>query len=751
MNRSKYSFHQPGFSLMEVLIGIAIFVIGMLALASMQGALTRTTAEAKVRTEAINIAEETIEAQRGFVQMVTTSGTFAYQDIADGTTTFTRNNVSYTVTQDVTDHYYDLLNDVFTTTAPTGVITPDYKTVAVTVAWADDRNFVINEGNEQSSTSLGGGQIQVTATIAKVSVAASGKLFEETDAILGAPAVAYNPGQRPDIISLSLGDNKFKESLLPEPDVIRLDELVETRFDVITYSQTDAGAIFLRREEFIAVACDCALKAPPGNADSAGRRPVIWAGDEYVRGQFVDKPYGISTNPQQSQFCGECCRDHHDGGYSDVDHADTAVNKVAPFKASGEYNDVAPFTGDHKHYGRLSTGALVEATSVDAPYVEACRLVRQNGFFRVTQDFRQEDLNVFPKDFLDDSAEIGVYSGYATGAASAYAANSYPDYEENPPCIGESGCVATPPMQPAYDGPIATDANGLPTQMPSWTTLPLGSDTTQQLRSRGLYIDYLSYDLRQVLLNCVPGTNEADDSACSNGDVVLDKTGSVNPLELIPFFDVQMTYLNRWNESPIAVPVEATNEALADHNTHSRGVISKSVDGAISTVMAKGHRGNLGFTDTQSIDDTFDSFQSITEMMVWTGGGTADPGTDRRVGGGLTETIPGITSSVIEVEGQNGVYCDRTPAGFLCVIPPTVANGRLKVYGYGKDNTNRYACMSPDLLAMNSQVINGTNAHIVYELNTAADPQPEGTNFNVNIQLIPCLSGPIIIVDPITN
>ena len=43
---------QSGFSIMEVMIGIAIFAIGMLALASLQGALTRSTAEAKVRAEA---------------------------------------------------------------------------------------------------------------------------------------------------------------------------------------------------------------------------------------------------------------------------------------------------------------------------------------------------------------------------------------------------------------------------------------------------------------------------------------------------------------------------------------------------------------------------------------------------------------------------------------------------------------------------------------------------------------------------
>ncbi|NIP18804.1 MAG: hypothetical protein GWM87_12110, partial [Xanthomonadales bacterium] len=94
--------------------------------------------------------------------------------------------------------------------------------------------------------------------------------------------------------------------------MIKADELVETRFDVITYSQTDAGALFLRREEFISVSCECTLKAPPGSAESAGLRPTVWAGDEYAQGHWVNKPYGVSAlaGNQQSPFCDVCCRDH---------------------------------------------------------------------------------------------------------------------------------------------------------------------------------------------------------------------------------------------------------------------------------------------------------------------------------------------------------------------------------------------------------------------------------------------------------
>ena len=182
MNTLNRNLRQHGFSLLEVLIGIAIFTIGMLALASLQGALTRSTVEAKVRSTAVNIAEQIIETQRGFSQVSSADGVVAYNDITDITSdsplifdsTMTRDpdnpvGVIFTVTQEVTDYYYNLVGDSFTTTQPADINNSVYKTVSVSVSWNDDRNFVIDEGKE-TSDNLGGGQLVVAATISALSV-----------------------------------------------------------------------------------------------------------------------------------------------------------------------------------------------------------------------------------------------------------------------------------------------------------------------------------------------------------------------------------------------------------------------------------------------------------------------------------------------------------------------------------------------------------------------------------------------------
>ena len=50
-----------GSMLLEVVLAIAVFAFGMLALVQLQGNLTRSSADANTRTVATNIAEEVIE------------------------------------------------------------------------------------------------------------------------------------------------------------------------------------------------------------------------------------------------------------------------------------------------------------------------------------------------------------------------------------------------------------------------------------------------------------------------------------------------------------------------------------------------------------------------------------------------------------------------------------------------------------------------------------------------------------------
>ncbi len=354
---------QSGFSILEVVIGIFIFVVGMLALAALQGALSRSMADAKLRTTAINLADRMIERQRGFTQLltaVTPGQPFAYNDITTPGTdpTIVRNGVTYTIDMNVTDYYYQLATDTFTTTNTLGASSSDYKQVDVTVSWDAVQDFRAGEGEVIDADDINTGSVTLTSTIPAVITSASGRVSDESDGSDLNHEVTYQPGSNPDVVALDLGDSKFKESLLPEPDVIRNNELVQTTFDVVTYSQS-GGTTFLRREEFAAVSCECTLRA--ASSDNPARRPVIWAGDEYAAGHFVVKPYGESANNKNSSLCDSCCRDHHDGGTKQAGDSDDPYANVSVL--------LKPMTNTRAQKGRLTTSITNRTARLLQPMV----------------------------------------------------------------------------------------------------------------------------------------------------------------------------------------------------------------------------------------------------------------------------------------------------------------------------------------------------------------------------------------------
>ena len=706
---------QPtGFSLLELVIGLFIFSAGMLALASLQGQLTRSQADAAVRSVATNIAEEQIESLRGFglIDNDPDNTIPAYTDIQDRSFTVTRGNMDYTVNIQVEDYFYDLVTDRFTTSNPDDLLVSDFKETRVSVSWGDTPDFRISETQGISATDIGSGGITLTAHISSITTQGSGRSMTQqgNDSLL--PTVTYTPGNRPDIVSLQLGATRFKESTSPVPRVYRSEERVETRFDVITYSQTDAGALFLRREEFIAVSCECRLENLPVDAEQGGRLPTTWAADEYQKGELVIKPKGVSTSNQQSIFCDECCRDHHDGASVS---GDTAAALYDPFRASGDYWDSGTFEGDHKHYSRNSSGNLVLAQSPGDTYVEACRMVRVDGFMRVGQDFRQEGRNAFPENYLDETVEVSDYSNWVTTSTNLFENALSGDYESSPLTL------PAPPLAPASGG------------FPTTTTLPTSIGTqTQQLRSRGVYIDYMRDDLR-VAIDCLRSlTDSGAATDCDSDTIKFDKSSSKNVLEVIPFFDVQLTWLNRWAENPANRPVDTTNEPVLTDNVHSRGIASKTFGTGTSTVTATGHRGNLGLTDTDPVDPGFSGWLSSAQLRVSALTSDPPPTAGNMIIRGLIKSgVSGLRATDIEIESDQA-YCNRSPDGYVCEFSSASTGITLKVFNYKKQNTTLAAC-SATLIHVSS----GTDANgrgFTY-FNLSGDPPLDTTlSHDVTIQ-----------------
>ena len=683
-----------GYTLLEVLIGMVIFALGMMALAQLQGNLSKSSADSNARSVAVNIAEETIEAARTFSQITGGVGLNAFDNIVTGTSTEVRGGISYTVAREVTDYYYQAPATVngsgtFTTTKPANAANADMKMLRLTVTWGAGQSFQIDATQENAT--LGSGSITLTDMISSITSPAGGKVvLNSTTNELYGPPVDYNPGENPDIVSIQLGENRFKESTTPLPTIYNANERVETKFDVVTYSQDDQGATFLRREEFLAVACECTLQVPSAETEG-GLRPTLWNGNDYTEGEFVFKPYGESVRDNsanfQSEFCGVCCRDHHDGGTGLEDDAnDTARGQYNPFRNSTDYmtadDGAVGLVGDHKHY---NIGGVGLADSDGDTYFEACRLVRKDGFFRVAQDLRQEGLNSFPASYLDDDNEVSEYSDYVTDAVSAFEAAVVNNYESSPPNL------TTPVnMVPAVIFPGSQTTNR--------TTMD-SSNAEQQLRSRGIYVDYLSDELRTII-DCLDDGDTGP--ACG-------VEGANSALEVIPFFDVQLTWLGRWAEIPVNEPISVTNdEAIQTNNTHDRGRAELTTGSGSSDIAFTVNSGNLGLTGSDPIDPNYAAM--LEDYPLYAEAILDEPPpvvSGYIVNGTITSQVPGVKASDVEIAAFNGAQCNRTNTGFECIVPYSASNPRLTVDNYFKRNTNLLACS--DVMVVNGTEHSGSD------------------------------------------
>ena len=703
MNQGTPVNHMAGVVLLDVVLGIVIFVVGMLALAQLQGNLTRSGADANTRTVGANVAEEIIEAARAFAQVPTDplDVISSFADIVTETRTVTRGGIEYTANITVEDYYYraDLGLGSFSTEQPpdnlcngcVGIIYPDFKYMEVEVVWNSSQQFQISEG-QTTGDLLGSGSITLTDMISSIPSFSGAKVAAASgDQEYYAPDAEYTPGTRPDAASIDLGNDRFKESTTPVTEIDMKYGIVETWFDVASYQQVGSDNIFLRREEFVTVSCQCSLLAA---ASDSGRRPTVWDGAEFSEGEFVTKTYGerpdeSSLNPDQSLFCLQCCRDHHDGGSGANDQAaDPGRSLFNPFKSSSEYHTSGTFSGDHKHYSQNVLGELVVVETAGDLYLEACRLVRKDGFFRVAQDFRQEGLYGFPKDYLDSDSDINEYSGYVGDAVTAFEADielTADPYESNPPTLLEPGAAS-----PAVLFPASTYSN--PTNLPN-----ISGGSTQQLISRGIYFDYHSDDLRSVI-NCLDG-GLLSAFECGAADNVF------TSIEVIPFFDVQLTWLARWNEAPINTPVEVTNEPILTDNAHSRGVAELETGGSgMSVVETDIHKGTLGFTGTDSIiPDDYSEFTYYGLYISSSNDIEAAAADVAVVSGTLFSGLNGNDFKVADllIESSDGVRCGQTNSEYSCAIDTGAANPTMTVSSYVSFSTKStlYACSDTLIIA----------------------------------------------------
>ena len=246
------SRNSGGFSMIDVLVAIVVLATALLALAALQGALTRNTADSRTRSQIAAFTEGLIEQARSASYdcvgsaktacgTATTSGTVTIVPNASGTVAEkaaaamqTAAGITITSITEKVDTYYGV-GGTFTTTKPGTVdsTTPQYKQMTITTAWTDATGQARTLAIDTIVSAL---EISTSNTLVSTPpVSASGAQT---------PVVRELNPQAPGVIPIAVGNGSDTAATNPKPEILGSksnQQLVGTSYNVLTYQAPDGN------------------------------------------------------------------------------------------------------------------------------------------------------------------------------------------------------------------------------------------------------------------------------------------------------------------------------------------------------------------------------------------------------------------------------------------------------------------------------------------------------------------------------
>lgn len=583
MNLStNYSSIRPvrGFSLIEVLIAVLVLATGMLALAALQGSITRNSVDAKVRSQGLAAAVTVLDTVRArasasnsdYEGLATGAGSWsswappAFGGSPSAAATFqTRTTVTRFVRDSTTAGCGSAANVPCFRPAAAGDAyrlndTAEFKRITVDVSWTD--------GTGASR------QVSVNDLVTSVTRDKTPSVMNQTPTPPtggGEPVARIPRPSEAGIIPIAVGDGQETAASNPKPTHGReRGRTDETSFQVYTYETEANNVARLKRViDNRVLGCRCELGALPTGTNayfSLPKQPTYWNGIEYIEpkdGSTGLRGRMIANAVQNQDLCVTCCLDHHD--------------------FAGQTTKLDSFRNEatHKHYSDPNESDFVpdfiEAAAAGDRYLESCRMIRVNGIFRVATDARLELMNLLETDSTASdsvplSSKIGRYQAAVKDFVSQKVVSN----------------VASPNMG-AYSDVFVDPA-----------AISMSTTGRRYLHNRGLYIDYLEQEARDTIAEAI--------TDCPNGTARIDCV-----LPYLPFTSINTTDISQWDTDPALTYITITNLGTntpypttgngnnATIARFARGVVAGFAQGTEEAKVAM-QLSNTGLSDSKPID-----------------------------------------------------------------------------------------------------------------------------------------------------
>lgn len=594
-----------GFSLIEVLIALVVLSTGILGISWLQANLTRSAADAKMRSYAIGIAQAEMERIRADTTDIAKYAALSGQAAAIVPGSIEATGVQFKMGRAVTD-YNRLAKGTQTcgtypcfeksSTGNSDTTVPGYKEVVVAVTWT-----------AADSASADDQSVRVSGNISKLSIAGMADVMKDNSSGSGGgPVVIASKSalglDAAGVIPIRTGGEGGEATAAtnPKPIVDNTTGTATVKFSLLNYQDGGTGNVVVQRQtETELLSCKCeygSFASGTGSALTTKMRPTYWTGNAYSIPKSASQE-GITTVPnaiaasiekwnsgggsrniQQSANCDICCRDHHDPSGLGT------KPKFDPYR-----------TGSHDHYiypldnnGNTTNAPKQVTVSSGNLYVESCRVIKVGGYWSTAVDMDAQHVAL-----LETNQVTG--SGKVAWAPTTAAATSYSDFVSDylaDALVDTSGDPAVVAPKTLAASAIASleEAQSPSLNDPEKIGISTNSATKRYLHARALYVDKLSDEaiefLDRQLVNCTS----------------TDKLQCV--LSYLPFAPLNVTELAKWVAQ--AGKISITNNALdaSDVNEPQRGVVSpvSAVTGDEDTGTVQLWKSNSGLSFALPVD-----------------------------------------------------------------------------------------------------------------------------------------------------